>query len=446
VCRQSVDRCRVCQAWNRSQARVCRECGAVLQHQQPNQGQHQQQDQRQPIHAASDGSPALDRAAELDPTILERSPARSETDQPVPTAPVAAGGFLWAMGAEGSLYRINPFGLPGRQIEVQTRLWAGTETHAFAVRDLKLPEGSLAGESFAVVATSSGIQACGLVSQRLHRSEALLEGEQILCDARDAYQLVEASGSHAFCLVRQAGETSVLRVHLPTGQSTRVLLQAKGEPVCGPVLVDAGALVMWSPTTIWTLSDEVLERQTAPAGVSLWTAPSEDGRLRLPLGRSPAIVSAGRFVLPCHQYGEPALLQFQSVGSRKIASVIPVTGDGVLSVDAADNPLLASRGRLSVCVGGAFRDLAADDQLSGGFAAFHDRDLSLFFCDDSYGGRSLQWLKARNAGIDQRVEWGLARDQRLKECGGFWSIGGSITSQMLLEDQFARTEFVTWHG
>ena len=433
VCRLPVLRCGACRAWNRPQAAFCAQCGAE-------------------ISGGSDvGAPTA--------AALGSEPARSEADRPIPTAAHAAYGFLWALSDEGSLYRINPYGLSGRQIEVRTRFWAGSvAAHAFTVRDLDRPVVEVGGralpmESSAVVALRSELVTWGLVSQRTFRFTDLREGEGILADARDRYQLVEGAGSHVFCLAEMAGETSLLRVRVGAGKAERVLVPAGvGSAVCGPVIV-WGQVVVWTADQLFTRTDATgqtgllgeWQGHALPLGVVLWTAPSEDGRLRLPLGRSPAIVSGTRFCLPCSQYGEPALLQAQAVGERWVLSVIPITADGVLTGDAAGNPLLSARTQMLMCPGDSFRPLINDPQISDRFAAFHASALAVFFSEDSFGGRSRQWLKAHRAGADLPVDWALDPNQMLKDASGFYGLAGSLTAHLLIEDRLAHTEFVSWH-
>ncbi len=436
VCRLPVVRCVACGAWNRTAAAFCAGCGAEIL-------------RRDGLRVPSAGA-------------LGREPARSEADRPIPTAPHTAYGFLWALSDEGSLYRINPFGLSDRQIEVRTRFWAGSApAHAFTVRELDRPapdgaKRALPPESSAIVALGTELVTWGLVSQRSFRWTELRDGERILADARDRYQMVEAAGSHVFCLAEMAGKTSLLRVRVGSAEADRISVPAgAGMAVCGPALA-CGQAVVWTADRLFTLADPArvageggLRREwqehALPAGVALWTAPSEDGKLRLPLGRSPAIVSGARLCLPCHQFGEPALLQAQLVGDRWVLSVIPITADGVLTGDAAGNPLLSARTQLLLCPGDSFRRLIHDPQISERFAAFHASPLAVFFSEDSFGGRSRQWLKAHREGADLPMDWSLDPDQLLKDASGFYGLPGSLTAQLLIEDRLAHTEFVSWH-
>ncbi len=432
-CRLPVLRCRNCRAWNRTQAAFCAQCGVEL------------------VRGEDLTLPS--------PPALGSEPARSEADRPIPTAPHAAHGFLWALSDEGSLFRINPFGLSGRQIEVRTRFWAGSApAHAFTVRDLDRPtlrgeKVSLPRESSAIVALRSELLTWGLVSQRSFRFTELREGETILPDARDRYQMVEAMGSHLFCLSELAGETSLLRVQVGSGDADRLVIPAAAKSaVCGPALAH-GQGIVWTADRLFTLANPAQpairsatwQEHALPPGVALWTAPSDDGRLRLPLGRSPAIVSGARLCLPCYQFGEPALLQALAVGDRWVLSVIPITADGVLTGDAAGNPLLSARTQLLICPGDSFRPLIHDPQISDRFTAFHASPLAVFFSEDSFGGRSRQWLKAHRAGSDLPVDWALYPDQMLKDASGFYGLPGSLTAHLLIEDRLAHTEFVSWH-
>ena len=416
LCRLPTTRCTACQGINRTSARFCRRCGVALE---------------------TEPEPTPPGAA-----AWEREPAVSQVDDTLLTAPQSALGFLWALGQEGSLYRINPFEVSGRQVTEQTRLWKGKQNHAFTVRRLARQSGL--EEPCAVVAIASSLMIWGLVSQRLDIFAALLEGESILCDARSAYQLVAASGQDVFCLARRGEAASLLRISLTTMTATRYPIPPPEGHLCGPVWVD-GTVVVWSERALWTLGGDGLVRREAPAGVTLWTGPSEDGIVTLPLGRSPAIAHGARLYLPCLQQGGPALLLAQGGGAHWALSVIPVSRPGTLVEDLDGNPLFANDETLAVCRGGGFRPEVTDRELSARFAAFHRKGLSLFFCEGNYGNGTQQWLRAHVEEQPRSVAWQLAPNRRIKECSGFWPCPGGMTAQMLIEDRFVRTEFVSWH-
>ncbi|HEY0760110.1 MAG TPA: hypothetical protein VGD59_12735 [Acidisarcina sp.] len=378
--------------------------------------------------------------------MLGSPPVRTRVEEAIQTMPGLNGGYLWAMGEHGSLFRINPHERDGRPAEVCTRLWAGAAAHAFVIRELERTSGATLTEPFAVVATRERISAWGLISQAARSFSALEQGEEILADARDHYQLIEAAGAVAWCLSQREGSTWLVVANLSRNEAKRHAIGLDAGPVCGPAIM-GDRIVTWSSREVLTLAGEVVERQSVPPGVELWTAPSDNSGLRLPLGRPPCIAVAGSMYLPCDHYGAPALLRAQALSSGWSFSAIPIpNAGGTLSQDRDGSPLLASGARLYRCVGGSFREVAADDQMSSRYAAFHFEESSIYFCEGDYGVRSHSWLQARAGTTEQRVNWSLAPNQVLKECGGFWMVAGGLTTQLLVEDRRMVTEFVSWHA
>ncbi len=423
-CRLPVQRCAACDSWNRSQAIFCRTCSQRLNSRE-----------------------GLFTRFVVDGPTFEREPIRLRLVEPIRTLPQAYAGFLWAMGERGNLYRINPYERDGRSPEVCTRMWANPAAHAFAVRDLTRSDGSGLTEGSAVISTAERVAAWGLVSQTTRVFSDLESGEQILADARDKYQLVEASGRSAFVLIWRAGGTRLLAIDLLRREAVRYPLTGgdAGEAVCGPVLVQ-GRVLAWTARAILTLSGPEVERQEVPPGVELWTEPAENSAMRLPLGRPPSMAAGNSIYLPCNHYGGPALLRAQAVGSGWSFSAIPVPAEGgTMAQDDEGNPLLASRGRLLRCVGSSFRELAAEEQMSARFTAFQADDLSIYFCEGEYGIRSHDWLQVRTHAGSHRMKWSMEGSQVLKECGGFWNVSGALMAQLLVEDGRTTTEFLSWH-
>ena len=110
LCRRPVRACPTCGSWNRTQAALCRTCGKAL----------------------TESSEAFDPASSL-----EAEPARDRVDEAIRTMPHSAGGYLWAMGEQGNLYRINPHEREGRFAEVVTRLWGKATAYAFTIGELQ---------------------------------------------------------------------------------------------------------------------------------------------------------------------------------------------------------------------------------------------------------------------------------------------------------------------
>ncbi len=425
LCRLPVSACDQCGAWNRAFAVFCRQCG-----------------QAEVIWRRTDP---------VDPEALGNDPRRTTIPQQVVTQPQVASGYLWAMGEQGDLYRLNPYAGTGEQLEIHDRFWAQSQPHAFSLGHLQDSSGKIrqsaggsAREACVVLATRDRVLVSGLFSRKRRHFEPL-PGESFLVNARDMYQFVAALGESAYLLSRYSGQVSFCEFDLGTGETRRFSLAYGDAAMCGPVLLADGTashLVVWSSTALWIYTGGKLTPLALPEKVELWTAPADTG-LRLPPGRSPAIAGSGELFLPARQFGRPALLRLTRNPMGWSTTAIALVDEGTLSEATAGYPLLSAAGRLLACTGGAFRTLIQDAQIATRFPAWAHAGLALFFCQADYRGLK-QWLKAYVDGAEIPVSWELPPGAEIHACEGFWTTGTALCSICVVSDRGLRTEFLSW--
>src|SRR5579875_1051829 len=210
LCRLPARACARCGAWNRASAAFCRQCGT--------QGS---------VWGAADP---------VDPQALHADPRRSTVPQPVTTLPQPASGFLWAMGDQGDLYRLNPYARTGEQVDVHDRFWADAQPHTFSLRPAwaaPSPTSPFSREDTAVIATPDRITLYGLFS-RQRRSFPAAPGETFLVNSRDEFQFIPAHHDSLYALSRYGGQQSFLHLHADTGDIHRLTLTSTNTPLCGP--------------------------------------------------------------------------------------------------------------------------------------------------------------------------------------------------------------------
>ena len=431
-CRQPVNACAQCGAWNRAFARVCRQCGR--------EGTIWRQ-----VDPGDPGDP-------ISPEALGTDPRRSELPQQVLTAPQAAAGFVWAMGEGGDLYRLNPYAAAREQVEVHDRFWAEPQPHAFALSRLRLPFGGTAepgaspqSEDCAVVAMRDRIAVSGLFSKR-RRSFLAAAGESFLAEARERFQSVAADGSSRYVLSRHAGQICLCECDLVRGNKRAAIVAQDDTAVCGPVLLPQGegaaAVVVWARTQLWVYVGGELAAVALPEAVELATAPQESG-LRLPPGRSPAIAGPGFLTLAARQFGRPALLRLTPSTGGWSVTMIAVLEDGTLGANTAGQPLLSTAEGLLLCTGPAFRRWVPDLQIATRLPAWAHAGLAVFFCEVEYRGLK-QWVKAYAEGTELSVSWNVPAGAEVHACAGFQTVGTALGCLCVLTDQGLRTEFLSW--
>ncbi len=416
-CHLPARACQACDSWNRRQATFCRTCGVLLEE--------------------------LARAVPAAAT-LAREPTHTPLESGLRTPPQQAYGLLWMLFENGILASFNPHSPSAiERLQQVAPLWQGARSHAFTVRELRRSADAQLSERFALIASESSLDARGLVSGRELNFSSWLPGETVLCDARDAYQMIEGTGDRLYCLTVREGRVSLLQVNPFTGDAGRTEIDAGNEPVCGPVLWQKTVLV-WTKTSVWTLEDGKLTRHAMPAGVALWTSPNDADRVRLPMAAVPAMLQADGLYLPGTRYGGAVLLALKNLHGSWRIGVVPIPREGVLTADAASEPLLVTDGHLLSCAGQSFRELESNEALSGQFTAYADASLRVFFCQSDSGGRQHVWLRAWTAESELPVTWRLQSGRSLKECAAFWSVDGSLSAQIFTDGQTSAQELLAW--
>jgi hypothetical protein len=377
-------------------------------------------------------------------STLAGEPTRTPLEARLCNPPQPAYGLIWMLFENGVLASFNPHSRTAiERLQQMALLWQGARSHAFTVRELHRSPGAELTERFALIASESSLDMRGLVSGREFSFSAPLPGETILCNARDAYQMMEGAGERLYCLTTREGRVSLLQVNPFTGEAARTEIDAAGEPVCGPVLCHDTVLA-WSKTVVWTMAKGQLARYAMPAGVALWTSPNDADRVRLPLAASPALLQADGLYLPGTRYGAPVLLALKNLRGAWTVAVVPITRDGVLTANAAGEPLLVTEGHLLTWAGQTFRELDSNEAITGQFTAYVDESIRIFFCQSDAGGRQHVWLRARTAESELPVTWRLQSGRSLKECAGFWSVDGSLSAQIFTDGQTAAQELLAW--
>jgi hypothetical protein len=394
TCGGSMQACRRCGAFNRSLARYCRSCSAPFEYKTllPD------------VYAS-----AIKKWPAPDNQIL--------TQERFWLAPIAYGGWLWFLSAEGQLSKYSPF--TGSLTPV---VHLGQEYGCSAPLDrIEMPTGGKWSQPGVVAISPDAITAVGMIDGR-QMKVALDQGEVAVADFTKEPCGVAGGNKEAYFLTRRDERLSLAIANLETGRIEKRFeipeSQAGGPLFCG------GEVFVYSETRVHSISGNQLKSQSLPAGFRA-SVQARDSALRQAFGRMPFMVKEQAFYIPGRQGNRPVFL-LQKPGRGP--AIIPVPGETTFIQDDSGRPVLALEGSVSVLEDSVARMVREDGQLSAMCPAFACNGTVVGMAEPSPSA-----LRLRIYVADAVADFFVQRES-FRESVGVYALGNSLSFCATLKD------------
>ena len=386
--------CRRCGAFNRSLARYCRSCSAPFEY--------------KTLLPDVYGS-AIEKWTSPDRRIL--------TQERFWLAPIAYGGWLWFLSAEGQLSKYSPF--TGSLTPV---VHLGQEYGCSApLARIDMPTGTKWSQPGVVALSPHAITAVGMIDGRQMKI-ALDSGEVAVADFTKEPCGVEGGNKEAYFLTRR-GDRLSLAVASLEAERIEKRFEIPESQVAGPLFC-AGEVFVYSETRLHTISGGLLKSQSLPAGFCA-SVQARDSVLRQAFGHLPFMVKEAAFYIPGRQGNRPVFL-LQKPGRGP--AIIPVPGETTFMQDDSGRPVLALEGSVSVLEDSVARLAREDGQLSATCPAFACDDVVVGMAEPSPSALRLRIYRA-GAMADFFVQ-----RESFRESVGVYALGNSLSFCAALKD------------
>lgn len=397
TCGGPTQACSRCGALNRSLARQCRSCCAPFYYKDLVAG----------VFAS-----AVKKWAAPDKRLF--------TQERFWVMPIAYGGWLWLLSAEGQLSRYSPFSGSLAPIVHLGQEYGRTAPMARA----EMPAGEKWTQPAVVALSQSGIIAVGMIDGR--EVKVHLEfGETAVADFTKEPCGVEGGENEAYLLTRRNGRTCLAVVSLVTGK-VESRIELPESRVAGPFR-SAGHVHAYSETQLHVVSGGKVMSYPFPTGFTA-TVETRDQTLHQAFGRLPFMVRGSSFYIPGKQGGRPVFLMQKAGSGASGQAIIPVSGEATYAQDGIGRPVLAQESSISVLEGAVNRVVQEDAQLSSMCPALVTDNVAVGMAEPSPSA-----LRLRIYQDATRADFVVPRET-FRESVGVYALGNSLTFCSTLRD------------
>lgn len=334
--------------------------------------------------------------------------------------PIAYGGWLWLLSAEGQLSRYSPFSGSLAPIVHIGQEYGRTAPMALA----EMPAGEKWSQPAVVALSQSGIIAVGMIDGREVRVQ-LESDEMAVADFTKEPCGVEGGENAAYLLTRRSGRTFLTVVSLVTGK-VEDRIELPESPVAGPFR-SAGYVHAYSEKQLHVVSGGKVTSYHFPSGFTA-TVETRDQTLHQAFGRLPFMVRGSFFYIPGKQGGRPVFLMQKAGSGVAGQSIIPVSGEATYAQDGLGRPVLAQESSISVLEGALNRVIQEDAQLSAMCPALATDGLVVGMAEPSPSA-----LRLRIYQNGTRADFVVPKET-FRESVGIYALGNSLTFCSTLRD------------
>ena len=334
--------------------------------------------------------------------------------------PVALGGWLWLLSAEGQLSRYSPFS--GSLAPV---VHLGEEYgRAAPMACGEMPAGDRWTQPAIVALSQRSIVAVGMIDSRELKID--LESDEVaVADFTKEPCGIDGGEKEAYLLTRRNGRTYLAVASLVSGKvESRIELPEKS--LAGPFHC-GGCVYTYSETQLHVVNAGQVCSYPFPTGFKA-SVETRDQTLHQAFGRLPFMVKASSFYIPGKQGGRPVFFMQRGGRGASGAAIVPVAGETTYTQDGTGRPVLAQESSISVLEDAVSRVAEQDDQLSAMYPALAVDGITVGMAEPSSSALRLRIYHGAT-----RADF-LVQKESFRESVGVYALGNSLTFCSTLKD------------
>jgi hypothetical protein len=389
--------CSRCGTLNRSLARQCRSCCSPFKY--------------------------WDLLAGVYSSVVKKWPTpdkRLITQERFWVAPVAFGGWLWLLSAEGQLSQYSPFSGSLAPIVHLGEEYGRAAPIALA----EMPVGDKWTQPAIVALSQRSIVAVGMIDSR--ELEIDLESDETaVADFTKEPCGVDGGENEAYLLTRRNARTYLASASFVSGR-VESRIELPENRLAGPFRC-GGYVYTYSETQLHVVAAGQVRSYPFPTGFKASLA-ARDQTLHQAFGRLPFMVKGSSFYIPGKQGVRPVFFMQKGGRGASGAAIIPVAGESTYTQDGTGRPVLAQESTISVLEDAMSRVAQEDAQLSAMYPAL------------AIDGVAIGMAEPSSSALRLRIYHGAMRADFLVEKGNFresvgvYALGNSLTFCSTLKD------------
>lgn len=397
ICGGPMQACGRCGTLNRSLARQCRSCCGPFKYRDVLTGVYS--------------------------SVVKKWPTpdkRLFTQERFWVTPVAFGGWLWLLSAEGQLSRYSPFS--GSLAPI---VHLGEEYgRAAPMACGEMPAGDKWTQPAIVALSQRSIVAVGMIDSRELKID-LESDETAVADFTKEPCGVDAGDKEAYLLTRRNAHTHLATASLVSGK-VESRIELPENRLAGPFRC-GGYVYTYSETQLHVVTAGQVRSYPFPTGFKA-SLETRDQTLHQAFGRLPFMVRGSSFYIPGKQGGRPVFFMQKGGRAASGAAIIPVAGEATYTQDGIGRPVLAQESSISVLEDAVSRVAAQDDQLSAMYPALAVDGIIVGMAEPSSSSLRLRIYHGAT-----RADF-LVQKESFRESVGVYALGNSLTFCSTLKD------------